>query len=110
MLMEMKKIKVPGTPESLRGMVTREGPVEFTFQKFVTYLLNSCKEFSADGQALRSGVRIEFALDSESVILREEDWSKLKNCALNPGVPYPCNPARAVVPYIDAIEDAERVS
>jgi len=109
--MEMKKITVPETPECLKGMVTREGPIEFTFAKFVTYLLNSCKEFSGDSAGLRAGVRIEESVgDGDEVTLREDDWAKLKACALNPGVPYPCSPARAVVPYIDAIEDAERVS
>jgi hypothetical protein len=105
--MEMKKITVPETPERLKGMVTREGPVEFTFAKFVTYLLNSCKEFDGDAAGLRAGVRIEEAVGSGAeVALREDDWQKLKACATNPGVPYPCNPARAVVPYIDAIENA----
>jgi hypothetical protein len=105
--METRKITVPETPKTLQELMTRDGPIEFTFAKFVTYLLNSCKAFSEDGAGLRAGVRIEDALEStEGCVIREDDWQRLKTCSVSPGVPYPCTPARAVVPYIDAIEDA----
>lgn len=95
---------------------------EVTFTMYTDYLLNVYKAFNETGQGIRASIRIDAAFkdiktDGETaekprqyVDLEERDWEMLKNASEQPGVPYPVQPARLLVKYLDAIVKAAQLT
>jgi glycosyltransferase involved in cell wall biosynthesis len=102
----MKKITVP--KHTIEGP---EGAVGIDW--FIVWLLNTDREFNADGAAIRSAARIESALrvstigDSSELHVEEQDYERLRRASESPSAgTYPANPARAVLPWVEAIASA----
>lgn len=82
---------------------------------FLYWLINTDREFNVDGVSIRAAMRVEKAIkrafDPESQVncieLEEQDYDRLKRAAENPSQGgYPATPARAVLPWVDAIAAA----
>ena len=87
---------------------------EFGTIWFVRWLINNDREFNIDGQGIRSSMRIEKACDAaelehaEDLKLEDQDHPRLVRAAENPSTgAYPCTPARAALPWIEAIVEAK---
>jgi len=74
---------------------------------FANWLLNTCKRFNETGTQIRQAMRIEMAFAKTPIVLSPEDWDAIREAANAPGAPYPVQPARALVPFIDAIDNAK---
>jgi hypothetical protein len=107
----MKTIIVP--THTIPSLANDVAPVGFAW--FVTWLLNTDREFNIDGVSIRSAMRIENALNASTsddeaatVQLDEQDWERLKRAAESPSQGgYPVQPARGALPWIDAITGAK---
>ena len=107
----MKKITVP--KHTIPTIDKNAKPAGFSW--FVTWLLNTDREFNTDGVSIRSAMRIENALNASDsneeapmVQLDEQDWERLKRAAEAPSQGgYPVQPARGALPWIDAIVSAK---
>ena len=106
MRQRMKIITIP--KHTIPSLPKDAEPAGFSW--FVTWLLNSDREFNTDGVSIRSAMRIENALKDagHEVKLDEQDWERLKRAAESPSQGgYPVQPARGALPWIDAILSAK---
>jgi hypothetical protein len=107
--------------------IVRPGPIEkdgfsFTFEMFVTFLLNTDEKFSANADGLRASQAIDDALlkDDVNVTVQDVHWRMLKAAAETPTQGYPTlfrtheNGStekivlgKLLLPFIDAIIDAK---
>ncbi len=106
------KIVIPETPQELQSQRLPDGTTaDFSFARFVTWLVDSDTNFTRDSAGLRSGRRVTSAVDSASVgdecELEAPDWRLLCDSAKAPSQGYPVRPPRLALPYIDAIEAAK---
>lgn len=100
----MRKIAVPAGHIDVSGI--ESGTV--TFGWFVLAMLNTDTRFNATGTGIRAAVRIERALTRGSeIFLEEADWTLLRDVVEAPNCLYPLNPARVLVPYVEAIAEAK---
>jgi hypothetical protein len=93
----------------------------YSFEKFVTFLLDTDRPFNDSGAHIRAAARIEAALaeNKEVLALEENDWELLKGSAEQPQCGYPMivmtdlatkaqtrvQFARKLIPFVDAIAD-----
>lgn len=85
------------------------GEDDFTLPMFLLWAINTAPAFNNSGVGIRSAVRIERAADEANGVIRldDEDYDRLLAVVKKPDAGYPINPARVVLPFLDAIEGAE---
>jgi hypothetical protein len=98
-----------------------QGVDPFTFELFVSHLVNTDDKFNNSGPGIRAGMRVEEAVKKgdDLVELDESDWALLKEVAENPSKGYPAlyfvgadeKPeklyfGKRLLPFIDAINEA----
>jgi hypothetical protein len=103
----MKIIKVPATQKIKVPTRAGEEESEYPFARYVT----ECLEFvqAKTVKQVRTSDRVIRLAEAatETLALEDEDYAALKDVA-NPG-PFIVRVARQLMPYIDAIEQAEEV-
>jgi hypothetical protein len=114
--MTKKAIKYPPVLNiNLNGQISTYG-----LNDFCLYLVDTCRIFNETGVGIRAGARIDAAVRSvielestglpqskvSELILEAEDLDKLDSVCEEPDKGYPFLPARALLPFIDAIKEA----
>lgn len=107
----MRKILIPADILEVAGL-----PPPTDFRWFARVIVDSQEEANKDAAGLRAGARIDAALADDPrvanpaaqdcVLLEEHDWQLLKRTVEAPTKGYPINPARKLLPFINAICDA----
>lgn len=101
----MKSI-TPATPLEING-----GEHKFGTPELIRWAIDTWATFNGSGRGVRSALRIDQALakhaaGGETIDLEESDYELLVKELEEPPSPYPVQPARALVPHIDAIVTA----
>ena len=101
-----------------------EGLDPFTLDNLIMYLVNTDDKFNNNGVGIRTGMRIEDAIeesnDSSFITLDEAHWKFLKDVIESPSKGYPAlyvrgadeKPeklyfGRRLIPFIDAVSEAK---
>ena len=111
----MKSIVIPAPIQLTLSQPGSEQPqtVAFDLRDLIVWALDSEPAFSASAKALRQSARIEAALralpgnSSGLLILDDEDVTVIQSAVDAPSKGYPINPARRLLPFIDAIANAK---
>ena len=95
-------------PSKARDESGRLVDAPFTCLNFVRALIDSDRQFVSDAAGLKASLRIEEALEKADRFLQleESDWSRLRQASDTPTAGFPLQPARRLLPFINAIQNA----
>ncbi|MEN6535515.1 MAG: hypothetical protein ABFD89_17760 [Bryobacteraceae bacterium] len=116
---EKLRIQAPSNVITING----QDKQFFIFEGLMVWAINGDKRFNQDGPGIRASVRIETELaklppiakedqtqEPRFLVLKQEDQALLLDSLVNPqqmnGGGYPLTPARVLLPWIDAVENA----
>ena len=127
--MQKKKIIVP-KPLNITFEGSDAPPRKFYFAEFISYFIEGTEVFNKAAAGIRAGIRIDAAAratvpvkqledgttviddnyDQEiTMVLDQEDWQMLRDAIVTPQIPYPVKPAKNIIHWIDAVEEAKTI-